>query len=204
MPSLLTPIVAFKCSVCEKYKGNRHKETEMVILDSPTYDPVTQTYTYPETSQSYFVCDTCSEEIAQSHALEGDYAAILERFANESMEDDYMSTEWDGYIGRFGNWLYFSDSQGFKTAEEFKSVQDAEKRFDEIYADGMGYSDEDFTVSFDRGEYSVYQNHKRLFTHERESRCLAWISLEMRRTGFYPNVWREHERGGLSLVKNVW
>lgn len=130
-----------------------------------------------------------------------------------SYEDDRMANEGWGYCSRIGRYLVMEDTQGFVSFEEYQDDAEADKRFMELYADGMGadeedaYLAEDGSVWFAGKQLDVWlpHNKQRYYRDDEgitERRKLARIRLEMIRTGFYPNVWREHHYG-ITLVQNV-
>jgi hypothetical protein len=140
---------------------------------------------------------------------------ILYQWMLDGSEDDFMSSEGWGYCGQFDNYLLMQDSSGFVTFEEYDTGAKAQKRFDELYEDGWGASEDDAYIGQDRGKWvAVFDGkHLDLWSPQHKQydydegitrrRALARIRLEMIRTGYYPNVWEEHERGGLTLIKEL-
>jgi hypothetical protein len=129
-------------------------------------------------------------------------ALILYSLAMSGMADDSCGNEWE-HLDRIENFLLFSDSQGFVRFDEFDSAAKAETDFDSYYSDGLGANEDDAYVSFERGEWNASFAGKHLGSYPRESRAKAAISLEMRKSGYYPNVWYSDQGGGISLI-SVW
>jgi hypothetical protein len=75
---------------------------------------------------------------------------------------------------------------------------------DEFEDDGFGAQEDDGWISCDRGGYFASLGGKRLGTFERLSRAKAAISLEMRRSGYYPNVFLSGEHGPTVRRIDVW
>ena len=170
-----------------------------------------------EDSEPFYCCADCAEE--RPGKFEGNYgrhargiAQILYALSLDGSEDDYMSAEGQGYVAMIGRYLLMEDTSGFVTFEEYDNEAKAQARFDDLYADGMGYSEDDAVIAedgsvwFDGKQLDVWSpQNRRDMDYDQgitERRRLARIRLEMMRTGFYPNVWREN-RYGVELVKNV-
>lgn len=152
-------------------------------------------------------CQACAAENNGPGKFEANHddeavatALVLYAWSMDSGEDDQMSSEGYGYCGRFGRYLLFQDDRGFVTFEECKDVASAVRRFEELYKDGMGAQEDDAYIFFDRGAYHVQIEGKTLGKYERETRARAAVSLEARRSGFYPSLWMDLERGGLRNV----
>jgi hypothetical protein len=135
---------------------------------------------------------------------------ILDRWSMNGMEDDYMSNEGWGYVGRFGKYLFYHDDQGFKSFEEYPDDARAQAEFDRLYKDGWGASENDAyiegrNVSFDGKPLDVWGRGK--WGHPvvpwrgvDERRCIARVRLEAMKTGYYPNLWIVSDHGNLTLV----
>lgn len=130
-------------------------------------------------------------------------ALILYACSMDGMEDDRMYQEGWGYCAIIGRFLLMEDDRGFVTFEEFESDDKAWEKFDRYYSSGWGAQDDDAYISDERGGYSVSFNGKYIGTFERYNRARAAVSLEMRKSGFYPSVWHVEERGDISNV-SVW
>jgi hypothetical protein len=164
-----------------------------------------------------YCCSQCVADNLESHkfgtyATRGDLARCLLLYAwSGSGEDDFMSSESYGYCGRFGRYLLFEDSQGFVSYEDCGTEEKADKEFQRLYADGMGASEFDAFIYWDRNGYAVSFEGKPLeiwpawnkrYSDEgiTRRRAIARVRLESLRTGYYPNLWEESERGGLTLL----
>jgi len=188
-------ITPFKCIVCSKWKGEHHLGETLHFVD--------------DSSTDLDICDECVEEAEESRKFEGAYARALYELDMDGMEEDYMSSEWGDYVALFGNWLLYCDSQGFVTAEEFRSVEAAVEHFTIIHDEGMGYHEEDATIYADNwGNYQVSFDGKHIANVRREDyenplrRAKAIISVEMRKSGFFPNVWLTDDRTARRI--EVW
>lgn len=180
--SVITP---FKCYLCEQWKGDKHRSFTMEFADGESVD----------------VCD--SENCKPSHRHDGDVrTVVLEKMAGLGMEDDYMSSEGWGYCGRFGNYLLFQDTQGHWESSEYPSVEEAEERYQKLFDIGWGAWEDDAHIYCDRGIYYVTIEGKEIgrvhsgnCPHDNYlRRAKAMVSLEMRKTGYYPNVWLSDDR----------
>jgi hypothetical protein len=140
---------------------------------------------------------------------------ILDAWNSLGEEDDFMSNEGWGYCARFGQYLLMQDSSGFITYEDYDTEEKAQKRYDELYEDGWGADENDAYIGQDRGKWiavfegkhlDIWSPHHKRYDYDEgitRRRALARVRLEMMRTGYYPNVWEEHERGGLTLIKEL-
>lgn len=137
-------------------------------------------------------------------------ALILEAWSNSGMEDDVMSNEGWGYCGRFGRFLFMVDTFGFRTFEEYADDAKAGAAFDHWYSEGWGADESDAYISHewngprDTGGWSAYMDGKELHLWPRndgscdERRAIARVRLESMKTGYWPNLWRQNERGDLT------
>jgi hypothetical protein len=141
---------------------------------------------------------------------------ILDVWANSGGEDEYMTQEGWGYLGRFGKYLLHQDTQGFVTYDEYESEEKALKEYDKLYKDGWGASEDDIYLTHDRG-WEAWQSGKQISVYARKGfeyddkegidrrRVLAAISVHMRKTGFYPDVWEESGHGNLTCIsEEIW
>ena len=138
-------------------------------------------------------------------------ALILYSWSLDSSEDDYMSNDGWGYCGRFGQYLLFEDTRGAVSYWDEGTEEKADKEFQRLYRDGWGSSEDDAYISQERyGRWYVTMGGKEINVWENKlgevtaRRCIAAVSLEMRKQGYYPNVWIVNERGDLQLAERVW
>lgn len=131
---------------------------------------------------------------------------ILYAWSQDGMEDNFMSSEGYGYCSQLGNFLLFCDTSGFYSFEEFSTEAEADKEFDRLYSDGMGASEEDGYISDSRdGGYDVSFAGRYIGTFNREARARAAISLEMRKSGFYPDIWSINDHGNITNISSqIW
>jgi hypothetical protein len=121
------------------------------------------------------------------------YALYLEGLADDEMGQDERAA-------RFGRYLLFIDYSGFVTFEEYATTEEADKRFQALYIDGMGMTEWDAIISDDRDGYYVTFEGKTLGSYPRYNRARAAIRLEAFRSGCYPDAWHVNERGNVSHV----
>jgi hypothetical protein len=134
----------------------------------------------------------------------------LDRWSLNGMEDNYMSNEGWGYVGRFGKYLFFHDDRGFRSFEEYPDEARAEAEFDRLYAQGWGAQEDDAYiegthVSFAGKPLNVWGRGRWGHPIVRgegidQRRCIARVRLEAMKTGYYPNLWLVSDRGNLSLI----
>jgi hypothetical protein len=159
------------------------------------------------------ICSKCIDSISPKGKYESltdrsDIATvlILEAWASVGDEDDSMYQEGNGYCARLGQFLLFEDYQGFVTFEDCLTEEKAEKRYEQLYADGWGAQEDDIFI--DENGREAWQGGKTIPIHPRKdgttpfSRVKAAIYLHMLETGYYPNVW-QCNRYGQTLVRGL-
>ena len=159
--------------------------------------------------------DWCCLDCAEAHNGPGKFEAyrddlgslgkclILNTWSLDGDEDEYMSSEGWGYCGRFENYLLYHDTSGFVTYDEYDTVVEAEKAYLKLYEAGMGASEDDAFIHYEsNNRWVVGLDGKYFDTYDTERRAIAAVRLECMRTGYYPNLWIENERGRLTLVEN--
>ena len=156
--------------------------------------------------------DWCCLDCAEAHNGPGKFEAyrddlgslgkclILNTWSLDGDEDEYMSSEGWGYCGRFENYLLYHDTSGFVTYDEFDTVDEAVHSYLSIFEDGMGASEFDAYVFDERGKYGASLEGKHLGVYDTRRRAVAAVRLECMRTGYYPNLWYEGERGNMMLI----
>ena len=187
-----------------------HETTEpqaAKIEDSACCLPCAEANNHPGKFEKY--SDNCGD--GEPYLGDMGKALILYHWMLDSGEDNFMSNQGWGYCGQFGKYLLTEDTNGFVEFEEFDDAAAAQKKFDALYDDGWGASEDDIYVTHYNGKWKawvcgkeihVYENHAGEVTR---SRVLAAISLHMRKTGYFPSIWEEHERGGLTNIgAEVW
>lgn len=182
-------IKGFKCVACDKWKGTRHIASTVEIEE-----------------YEYHLCDACSEE--RSRKFDSDTALILYEIDLDGGAQEFMSNEGWGYCSLYERYLLLI-CQGFVHVESYESAEGARKAFDRYYDEGWGYSEDDYVIVQDRGYTEVFEGHKSVFRIENEDypdplrRARAFISLRMRKDGYYPNVWLQHYNGEVRRI-DVW
>jgi hypothetical protein len=139
-------------------------------------------------------------------------ALLLYAFDGQDADDQMWNDGW-GSCYRYGNYLVMEDSQGFVTFEEFKDEEAADKKFNEWYMDGWGADEDDIYIVYEhyRG-WQAWESGKQIKVWAprhtdviSRRRVLAAVSLHMRHTGHFPNVWEDQERGTVKHIgKEVW
>lgn len=153
---------------------------------------------FPENGESRFVCFSCvsSDEDVILETLQAiDLKGFADDWCGSSSEQGYMSL-----IGRF--LLFATDHSGWEY-DEFRSAEDAARRYESLFADGMGVNEYDAFITDDRGGYAVSFDGKYLDTFETEHRARAAVSVAMRKENYFPRVWRVNDRGNVHLTE-VW
>ena len=182
------------CALCDTWKGEAdmvaHIDIDWCCLDCA------EAHNGPGKFEAY--SDTTDEPDLESLGK----CLILDQWGYDGNEDEYMSSEGWGYCGRFGNYLLYHDTSGFVTYDEYDTVAEAEKRYEILYEAGMGASEFDAYVFDERDKYGASLEGKRLGVYDTERRAIAAVRLECMRTGYYPNLWLENERGSLTLAEN--
>jgi len=200
----------YTCANCNRRLVTRRDElTWNEIADGAAPVP------YLAVIDGHYVCADCVHDHDSPGKFEGHRdrnelgkALILYAMMGDgSYEDDHMSDGWGNYCARIGRYLVMEDDRGFVSFEEFASDALADKRFTELFDDGMGACEDDayvehggwgrFHVSFNGKPLHVWANN---FGEITERRCLARVRLEMMRTGYYPNVWIVNDHGNLTLA----
>jgi len=167
---------------------------------------------HPGKFQQYSSSDP--ESFEQHYAESMGKALILYEWSMDSgAEDESMGPDGWGRITRFDNYLLNESESGFVDFDEYDTEEKAAKVFQELYIDGWGQSEYDIFLSWDRGkwhafdgdagkEIEVWPNHEGEVTRDR---VLAGISLHMRKTGYYPDIWEVNERGSVTNIgSEVW
>lgn len=189
----LVPITPRRCYVCDRWVGEGQAE-RFALIDDPERDPVGE--------HTCWMCDSCVQEAEESRKYDSPLALLLWTVDQNGFADDFMGdTDGYGYFAQVGDYIMSVDSQGFVCAEGPYDPERMERKWDRYYSDGAGMSYGDYLVSYGwRNGYTAYAGSRDLGTYERESRALAAVSLEARRSGYYGPCWRVGERGDVSLV----
>lgn len=203
----MTTSVTYQCSVCEQ---QRVSEPAAKLEDGVCCMTCAESHNGPGKFQKWSCSDP--EVFREQYAEEMGKALILYEWMGTSGEDDFMSNDGWGYCGRFGSILVMEDTSGFFDFEEFKDEEAAEKKFNEWYNEGWGAQEDDIYLVCERfqgwqawesgKQIHVWSNHEGEITRER---VLAAISLHMRKTGCFPNIWEESSYGTLrNIGSEVW
>jgi hypothetical protein len=176
-------VTSHQCVGCDQYKADRHLES-VVIGDETLY-----------------ACETCVDALegpGKHEAVdESDRAlcVVLEYLAGISMEDYMLTDDWQGYVGVFGKYLLLEDGRGFVEVRELADSDAAMREVNGFEDDGFGADESDAWISSERNGYSVSFDGKYIDTYPRLNRAMAKVSLLMRDSGYYPNVFLAGEHG---------
>lgn len=179
---------------------------------SPTFmlslDPLAGLTEVVVAVDTYYVCEACLAAHAGPGKFQGNgdnlaLALVLHGLMLDSGEDWFLSDE-SGYMGQFGRFVLTIDSQGFVTAEEYDTYDKATERLNGAEDYGFGADEHDAWISLERGGYYVSFDGKTIGKYETERRARAAVSVEMRRTGYYPNVFLTGEHGPTVRRIDVW
>jgi len=188
------------------------EEKAATIEDAHCCLPCAVANNHPGKFQQY----SCSDADAfVEHCAEsmGKALILYEWSMDSGSEDDRMGPEGWGNITRFGNYFLNESETGFVDFDEYESVEKARKVWDELYTDGWGQDQYDIFLSWERGKWQAYDgdagkeievwpNREGEITRDR---VLAAISLHMRKTGCFPDIWEVNERGSVTNIgSEVW
>ena len=183
------------CALCDTWKGEADMvakiENDWCCLDCA------ETHNGPGKFEAYHYNESSADELGYLGIC-----LILDQWGYDGNEDENMSSEGWGYCGRFGNYLLYHDTSGFVTYHEYDTVDEAVKAYLKLYEAGMGASEFDAYVFDERSKYGASVEGKHLGVYDTERRAIAAVRLECMRTGYYPDLWLENERGSLTLVEN--
>ena len=187
---IVSPITSHQCVQCDQFKASRHLDVVQIGADT------------------YYVCETCSDLSGPGKYQavdESDWAlcVVLEWLAGVSSMDHWLSDE-SGYAGVSDRYMLIEDDRGFVEVREFTSVDAAMREMNSFEDDGFGASDMDAYISCDRNGYGVSFDGKFVGTYGTERRARAKVSLLMRETGYYPNVYLTGEHGPTIRRIEVW
>lgn len=198
--------VIYVCSVCgQKRTGEKAAE----IGADACCMICAEEHNHPGKFQAYGAVEP--DIFRQHYAEQMGKCLLLYEWMSEG--DDHMSNEGWGYCARIDNYLVYEDTQGFVTFDEFGSSERAEEEFYKLYKLGWGASESDYYITWDRGKYRAYDGDSGkaielwpdIHGEIGRRRALAAVSLHMRRTGYWPDVWEEGERGNITNVsEEVW
>jgi hypothetical protein len=163
-------------------------------------------------ADTFRVCDVCLADHDgpgkfEGPARDGDeqlaLALVLQSIDMDGCADFFLSDE-SGYAAAIDRYILACDSSGFVDVREYRTPELALATLAEWENDGFGASEDDGWISCERGGYYAQLGGKDLGTFERLTRAKAAISLEMRRSGCYPNVFVADEHGPSVRRVDVW
>lgn len=158
------------------------------------------------------VCDACLEAHDGPGKFEGvghDDETLATALALYSIDldggaDFTLSDESNGYAAQIGSFVLTVDDRGFVGVETFESDEKAMNWINRLEDDGFGASEDDGWISYERDGIHASLSGKHLGKFERLTRAQAAISVEMRKSGYYPNVFLSGEHGPSVRRINVW
>jgi hypothetical protein len=189
----MNTLTATPCKVCESRAYVEHVD---VTIDADVFR----------------VCDVCLADHDgpgkfEGPARDGDeqlaLALVLQSLDLDGCADHFLSDE-SGYAAAIDRFILTIDSSGFVDVQEYVDSAVALDRMNDFEGDGFGAQGDDGWISCERGGYFASLGGKRLGTFERLTRAQAAISLEMRRSGYFPNVFLAGEHGHSVRRVDVW
>jgi hypothetical protein len=173
------------CYVCER---TDYLNSETVQLDDARFT----------------ICETCTRNTPGKFEGEPARTVVLWALTLNGFADAWLSDESYGYLGRVGKYLVQEDDQGFVTSMEFSSADAAQQKMNSYEDDGFGASEDDAWISLAHGWIDVSFAGEHLGRFETERRARAAVSVAMRKTGYFPNVWLTGEHGPSVRRIEVW
>lgn len=160
-------------------------------------------------AQTKGICQQCIDDAAgpgkfESYGSDHESLAIaltLYAMSCESSEDEFMHDGSGNYCARFENCLLIEDDRGFVTYEQYPDEEKAQKAYDAYFASGWGADEDDIYVDYDRHPTTIWESGKKIpcppnaSGNISDNRIDAAINLHMAKTGYYPNVWDNHQYG---------
>lgn len=185
-------LTAIPCRVCESRAYVGHED--VTVGDEP-----------------YRVCDVCLADNSGPGKFEGNHsdyelalALVLYALVLDGDMGDHSLIDESESAYQFGNLILVQDSQGFTDVREFSDAAAATREMDGWEDDGMGAHEDDGWISYESNGIHASLSGTHLGTFTRLSRAKAAISLEMRKTGYYPNVFLSGEHGPTVRRIDVW
>jgi hypothetical protein len=184
-------ITARRCLLGDHFRADRH------------------VYAVEVDGETFYACEACVSQHDGPGAHEGyseDSLAtllVLEHLDGDGGADFFLSDE-SGYAAQLGRFVYKRDDRGFHSYEEFSSPEEAVKHMNGMEDDGFGADESDAYITFTPRGVEVSFDGKHIGTYERESRARAAVSVEMRRSGYFPNVFLCGEHGPTIRRIDVW
>lgn len=187
-------ITAHQCCVCGQWRGDRHLEP-VSITDVP---------------ESLYVCDSCLTDHVGPGKFERvsrddlPFALAMQASGPEDYADHFITDEYQGAAYVIGDRIWLEDERGFVEVRSFPSVDAAMRELNGWEDDGFGASEWDAWINCGTLGYEVSFQSKYLGTYETLRRAKARVSVEMRRTGYFPNVFFAGEHGPSIRRIEVW
>jgi hypothetical protein len=161
--------------------------------------------------ENYLVCDSCLDAHRGPGKFEGEtqddetlaLALVLHALTLDGLTDAWLSDE-SGSVSRIGKYLLVEDGRGFVEVRTFADADAAQRELNGYEDDGLGASEDDAWISYSHGGIEVSFAGKYIGRFERLTRAQAAVSLEMRKSGYFPNVWLAGEHGPTVRRIDVW
>jgi len=131
-------------------------------------------------------------------------ALTLEYLAGISGEDHMLTDDYYGYASQFDRYIMLVDERGSVEVREYRDSDAAGREMDSFEDGGFGASEHDAWISSEIRGYSVSFDSKYIGTYPTLRRAQAKVSLLMRETGYYPNVFLAGEHGPSVRRISVW
>jgi len=177
-----------KCVACDAWRAE--SETEAVTLDPDTL----------------YVCDQCVEDAEGPGRFERSADALTLALHSLSLdgEDFFLTDDWQGYIGQFGRHVLTIDHDGFVESQSFTTPEKAYAWIAGVERDGFGANEDDAWISYEPRGLEVSFAGEHIGTFKTLRRARAAVSVEMRKQGYFPNVWLAGEHGPSVRMIDVW
>lgn len=149
----------------------------------------------------FYVCTICADNLSGPGKHEGvdesDRAlcVVLESIAGDSGMDHWLTDDYQGYVGIVDRFMLIEDDRGFVDVRAFASPDAAMREINGYEDDGFGADQHDAWITDERGGYAVSFDGKYVDRFPRLNRAKAMVSLLMRDSGYYPNVFLSGEHG---------
>lgn len=176
-------VTSHKCVACDSFHADSRLE------------PVTVG------SDVFYACESCESCMDGPGKHEGvdesDRAlcVVLEHLAGISWEDYWLSDDYQGYVGVFDRFMLVEDERGFVDVRTFADADSAMRECNSFEDRGFGADENDAYIGISNRGYEVSFDGKYVDTYPRLNRAMAKVSLLMRDSGYYPNVFLTGEHG---------
>jgi hypothetical protein len=159
--------------------------------------------------ETYYVSHAAIEDASGPGRWQGEtgeqlaLGLVLEHLDQDGGADWTLSDE-SGYCAQIDRHLLLQDSSGFMEVRSFATAALAEKEMSSYEDQGMGASEDDAYISYENNGIGVSFGGKHIGRFNTLRRAKACVSVEMRKSGYYPNVFLCGEHGPTIRRIDVW